>query len=274
MNKFLLFIFSVAVIVLAVFYIAPNLITSKAEKALSKTLHTPVKIEGLKLSIIDHSVNVDKITVKNYPEFSDNNDLFVLKNTSMKFKPMSIFSKLVDITEFNIDSIEIKFIGGLDQNNLIHLANLLALNNLDKSENKDFETEQQVSKGKDEYKLKIGSLLFKEFKVALQITNPVKVPEQSFKFNNFELRNIGGEKGMTPNDIMIETVENIQLALVKGIQKVIPEPYRLIINTSKSLSDGKKFIKDTVESESFQEKLKKSRSRAKRLLNKVDGYLK
>jgi len=271
MKKVVLSVLVISSIVGFICHFGPTIIAKKAEKALTTTLHTPVMVKGLSFNLKDQNLIINKVIIKNYPEFAEGN-LFVLENVALKVRIQSLFSNLIEIKELGAESIQLEFTGGINQNNISHLKDILEKDDNKKVTKKTIHVKEKevITKVESELKIKIDKIFFKQFSILLKVTSPIELPDKKYTFKNFTITNIGGKNGTSLNRISKITLEKMEMLVNKKLEKIAPH-INAIINVNESLKKSKKALKDAIESEEVQEKLKEGEKELKNLFKKFKG---
>jgi len=92
MKKVVLSVLVISSIVGFICHFGPTIIAKKAEKALTTTLHTPVMVKGLSFNLKDQNLIINKVIIKNYPEFAEGNSFKV----SFTIKKEEDIEKMLD----------------------------------------------------------------------------------------------------------------------------------------------------------------------------------
>lgn len=274
MKKLLAVLIIIAIIATTCVYMLPTTLKKASEKILSESLQTQVSVNDIDFSILKGTFSVKEITIKDYPEFSKGN---ILKVNDVLFAvdTKSLLSKVIVINKVWIKSIDLNLTGGIKQNNLTQLKEMLTLKEqltqqeeaIHKNEPTDVHAKHEHHHETAELKLKIKELAIDDINLTAQIMQPIKLDKKELNITGLKTNNIGGENGLDINNILKSVIEDINLVVETKIANLLPAQ-KVYEQANEILATGMQKSKNFVDEKFTKENLEKSKEKAKDLLNK------
>ena len=228
MKKIFLVLIALIAMSIVCVKLTPGILQKTSEKVLSETLQTKVTVGDVSLSVINGEIAVSNVVIKDYPKFSDA-DLLELKKLVLKVNPASLLTSTITINEFTIDGIDVKLTGGIKDNSLTEIEHVLALNEHKKAQEEAThvnETAEQHSghnhQHKKNVKIRVEALNIDNIKIAAHITEPFNLGEKQLKLAGLNLKNIGGEKGVSINNAIAQVTKSLNIAIKAKIEELLP----------------------------------------------------
>jgi hypothetical protein len=274
MKKLLAVLIIITTITATCMYMLPTTLKKASEKILSESLQTQVSVNDIDFSILKGTFSVKEITIKDYPEFSEG-DIFKINDVLFTVDTKSLLSKVIVINKVWIKSIDLNLIGGIQQNNITQLKEMLTLKEqlehqeLDEHKNEpaDVHAKHEHHHEHAELKLKIKELAIDNINLTAHIMQPIKLAKKELNITGLKTNDIGGENGLDINNILESVIEDINLVVETKIANLLPAQ-KVYEQANEILATGVQKSKDFVDEKFTKENLEKSKEKAKDILNK------
>jgi hypothetical protein len=202
-------IFGIILIFVIVFIAGVILVLTNIDKAVtiaiekygSKAIHTDVQVDKVQFKLKEGAASLKGLTVANPKGFDDTHPAFSLGEISTKVNLKSLAEDVKIIDDINIDAPKIYMEVNKDnKNNLNEIKKKIPESPKGKENTKKRDTE--------EIKMIIRRLRFADGDILAKIV-PQKNKEYKLKLHSFEMRDLGGKNGATPQEIAKQVLKEI-----------------------------------------------------------------
>lgn len=272
MKKLFALVLIIAAIIAGALYTLPSTLKKASETVLSEVLQTTVTVDGIDFSVANSTFTVANVTIKDYPKFSNGN-LFVMNNLTLAVAPKSLMTEVITINEFSVADLDLKLTGGMKNNSLKELQNVISLREQFEEQQKaehmaSTENHEGHNHQSSELKLKVKELRFDNISVAAKIIEPLDLPEESIKVSNIKVKDLGGENGVNVHGLIKQITQALDMVITQEIAKVLPAQ-KVYEDAKAALEKGVDSSKQFIDETFTKENMEKGKQKADELINKL-----